>query len=42
MAGTLEHREVFDTMGHGALLFDRARDDRSVCGGGRPAPIADA
>ncbi len=24
MAGTLEHREVFDTMGHGALLFDRA------------------
>jgi uncharacterized protein (DUF1786 family) len=24
MAGTLEHREIFDTMGHGALLFDRA------------------
>ena len=24
MAGSLEHREVFDTMGHGALLFDRA------------------
>jgi len=24
MAGTLEHREVFDSMGHGALLFDRA------------------
>ncbi len=23
MAGSLEHREVFDTMGHGALLFDR-------------------
>lgn len=22
--GTLEHREVFDTMGHGALLFDRS------------------
>ena len=24
MAGSLQHREVFDTMGHGALLFDRA------------------
>jgi uncharacterized protein (DUF1786 family) len=24
MAGSLEHREVFDTLGHGALLFDRA------------------
>ena len=24
MAGSLEHREVFDSMGHGALLFDRA------------------
>jgi uncharacterized protein (DUF1786 family) len=24
MTGSLEHREVFDTMGHGALLFDRA------------------
>jgi uncharacterized protein (DUF1786 family) len=23
MTGSLEHREVFDTMGHGALLFDR-------------------
>jgi uncharacterized protein (DUF1786 family) len=22
-AGTLQHREVFDSMGHGALLFDR-------------------
>ncbi len=31
MAGTLEHREVFDTMGHGALLFDRAEvTDRFV------------
>jgi uncharacterized protein (DUF1786 family) len=24
MTGALEHREVFDTMGHGALMFDRA------------------
>ncbi len=24
MIGSLEHREIFDTMGHGALLFDRA------------------
>jgi uncharacterized protein (DUF1786 family) len=24
MRGALQHREVFDTMGHGALLFDRA------------------
>jgi uncharacterized protein (DUF1786 family) len=24
MTGALEHREVFDTMGHGALLFDRS------------------
>ena len=24
MTGSLEHREVFDTMGHGALMFDRA------------------
>jgi len=23
MTGSLEHREVFDTMGHGALMFDR-------------------
>jgi uncharacterized protein (DUF1786 family) len=23
MAGTLQHREVFDTQGHGALMFDR-------------------
>jgi uncharacterized protein (DUF1786 family) len=22
--GSLQHREVFDTMGHGALMFDRA------------------
>ena len=31
IAGTLEHREVFDTMGHGALLFDRVQmTDRFV------------
>ncbi len=24
LAGSLEHREVFDTMGHGALMFDRS------------------
>jgi uncharacterized protein (DUF1786 family) len=24
MTGALEHREVFDSMGHGALMFDRA------------------
>jgi uncharacterized protein (DUF1786 family) len=24
MIGSLEHREVFDSMGHGALMFDRA------------------
>jgi len=24
MTGSLEHREVFDSMGHGALMFDRA------------------
>jgi len=24
ITGSLEHREVFDTMGHGALMFDRA------------------
>jgi uncharacterized protein (DUF1786 family) len=31
MAGSLEHREVFDTLGHGALMFDRAEmTDRFV------------
>jgi uncharacterized protein (DUF1786 family) len=29
--GSLQHREVFDTMGHGALMFDRAAmSDRFV------------
>ncbi len=31
MSGALEHHEVFDTMGHGALMFDRAEmNDRFV------------
>ncbi|CAG0931943.1 hypothetical protein TFLX_02368 [Thermoflexales bacterium] len=31
MSGSLEHREVFETMGHGALMFDRAEmTDRFV------------
>jgi uncharacterized protein (DUF1786 family) len=31
MAGSLEHREIFDSMGHGALMFDRAEmTDRFV------------
>lgn len=31
MIGSLEHREVFDTQGHGALMFDRAPvNDRFV------------
>jgi uncharacterized protein (DUF1786 family) len=31
MNGSLEHREVFDSMGHGALMFDRAEmTDRFV------------